>query len=453
MTQPPSLFHRYSATFSDMFRVSFSHLHKLKKVVQSFPAEVLPGALLLIAALMAMGVVNSPWSGVYQSTLNLSFSMGPTGGGLTMSVASWIKNALMAVFFFYVGLELKRELLEGQLSSVTAASLPVLAAAGGMAVPALVYWALTDAAGFARGWAIPAATDIAFALGVLSLLGKRVPAALKAFLLAVAVVDDLGAIVIVAMFYTDRVVSDYLLLSAAVCAVLWLMNRLNVASIALYSVVGLVLWVVMYQSGISPTIAGVLVAAAVPLNIQHAKMQQNAKHSPLHEAEHGFRPWVLFGIMPVFAFANAGISLAGASQFLTHPVALGAALGLAIGKPIGIMSMSFLGARIMKSRPPGTALQLLGVGCIAGIGFTMSLFIGALAFSDPLLATPVRLGVYGGSVFSAVLGLVILSFCLPRRGSKSGAGSVDETRPFIAAVNVTTLGNDKAPQLSQRSQR
>ena len=437
MTHPMRPSYRFS---------SLSSLYKLKKIAQRFPVEAVPGAMLLMAALLAMGVVNSPWASFYQSTLDLTFSIGPTGGGITMSVASWVKNALMAVFFFYVSLELKRELLEGQLSSAKAASLPVLAAAGGMAVPALVYWAFTETAGFARGWAIPAATDIAFALGVLSLLGKRVPAALKAFLLAVAVVDDLGAIVIVAMFYTERVVSDYLALSAGVCAVLWVMNRLNIASIGLYWLAGAVLWVVMYQSGISPTIAGVLVAACVPLKIPQSESQQvkikHNTHSPLHDAEHSFRPWVLFGIMPVFAFANAGVSLAGASEFLTHPITLGAALGLIIGKPIGIVAMSYLGALMMKSRPPGTGSQLLGVGCIAGIGFTMSLFIGALAFNDPALATPVRLGVYGGSVISAVLGLAILSFCLPRRGSSVGANSVDETRPFIAAAGVSTHRND-----------
>lgn len=397
-----------------------------QKLLGFLPQEAVPGALLVFIAALAMLVVNSPWGTAYQTVLSTSFSIGPTGGGIEMKVAYWIKNALMALFFFFVGLELKRELLEGQLSNPKAALLPVLAAAGGMAGPALLYLAVAGSAGFANGWAIPAATDIAFALGVLSLLGSRVPAALKAFLLAVAVVDDLGAILIVAFFYTEQVFADYLLMSAAVTAVLLVMNRLKIASIGLYILVGMVLWVVMYKSGISPTIGGVIVAACVPLKARDG-------HSPLHEAEHSFRPWVLFGIMPVFAFANAGISLDGASQYLTHPIALGTALGLAIGKPVGIAVMTYLGAIVMKASKPGNLTPIIGVGCIAGVGFTMSLFVGALAFTDPALATPVRLGVYAGSIFSALLGLALLAYSLPEAASTTPAVVDDQTRPFILA--------------------
>lgn len=394
------------------------------KLFGFLPQEAVPGALLVFMAVLAMAVVNSPWGPAYQSILATSFGVGPTGGGIEMSVAYWIKNALMALFFFFVGLELKREILEGQLSNPKAALLPVLAAAGGMAVPALVYSAFAGRAGFGNGWAIPAATDIAFALGVLSLLGNRVPAALKAFLLAVAVVDDLGAILIVAFFYTEQVFVDYLLIASGVAAVLMAMNRLKLASIGLYILVGMVLWVVMYQSGISPTIGGVIVAACVPLKARDG-------HSPLHEAEHTFRPWVLFGIMPVFAFANAGISLQGASHYLTHPITLGAALGLAVGKPVGIAAMTYLGAMLMKAPKPGNLAQIIGVGCVAGVGFTMSLFVGALAFDDPTLATPVRLGVYAGSIFSALLGLALLAYVLPKSASASLPASEDQTRPFI----------------------
>lgn len=396
------------------------------KVFGFLPQDAVPGALLVFIAALAMIVVNTPWGTAYQSVLSTSFSIGPTGGGIEMKVAYWIKNALMALFFFFVGLELKREMLEGQLSNPKAALLPVLAAAGGMAGPALLYLGFAGSAGFANGWAIPAATDIAFALGVLSLLGNRVPAALKAFLLAVAVVDDLGAILIVAFFYTEQVFADYLLMSAGVAAVLVAMNRLKVASIGLYILVGMVLWVVMYKSGISPTIGGVIVAACVPLKAKDG-------HSPLHEAEHSFRPWVLFGIMPVFAFANAGISLDGASQYLTHPIALGTAFGLAIGKPVGIAVMTYLGAILMKASKPGNLTQIIGVGCIAGVGFTMSLFVGALAFTDPVLATPVRLGVYAGSIFSALLGLALLAYSLPKAVSTTPAVVDDQTRPFILA--------------------
>jgi Na+:H+ antiporter, NhaA family len=396
------------------------------KFLGILPQEAVPGALLVFVAALAMGVVNSPWGPAYQAALSTSFSIGPTGGGVEMKLAYWIKNALMALFFFFVGLELKREMLEGQLSDPKAALLPVLAAAGGMAAPALIYLAFAGNAGFGKGWAIPAATDIAFALGVLSLLGNRVPPALKAFLLAVAVVDDLGAILIVAFFYTEEVLTNYLLMAAGVTAVLIAMNRLKIASMGLYMLVGMVLWVVMYRSGISPTIGGVIVAACVPL-------KDKAGHSPLHEAEHSFRPWVLFGIMPVFAFANAGISLSGASAYLTHPITLGAALGLAVGKPLGIGLMTYLGAMLMKAKKPGNLRQIVGVGCIAGVGFTMSLFVGALAFTDPALATPVRLGVYAGSIFSALLGLVILSYSLPKTAAAAPADAKDQTRPFILA--------------------
>lgn len=396
-----------------------------QKFLGILPQEAVPGALLVFIAMLAMIVVNSPWGATYQSVLYTSVSVGPTGGGIEMKLSEWIKNALMALFFFFVGLELKREVLEGQLSNAKAALLPVLAAAGGVAAPALIYLAFTAKAGFAQGWAIPAATDIAFALGVLSLLGNRVPPALKAFLLAVAVVDDLGAILIVAFFYTEQVFANYLLAAAGVSAVLIVMNRLKVASIGLYILVGMVLWVVMYRSGISPTIGGVIVAACVPLKARDG-------HSPLHEAEHVFRPWVLFGIMPVFAFANAGINLTGASQYLMHPITLGAALGLAVGKPVGIALMTYLGATLMKADKPGNLAQIIGVGCIAGVGFTMSLFVGALAFTDPGLATPVRLGVYAGSILSALLGLMILAKTLPQAAAKTPV-SEDQTRPFILA--------------------
>jgi Na+:H+ antiporter, NhaA family len=395
-----------------------------QKFLGFLPQEAVPGALLVFVAALAMVVVNSPWGPAYQAALSTSFSIGPTGGGIEMKLAYWIKNALMALFFFFVGLELKREMLEGQLSDPKAALLPVLAAAGGMAAPALVYLVFAGSAGFGAGWAIPAATDIAFALGVLSLLGNRVPPALKAFLLAVAVVDDLGAILIVAFFYTSEVFTNYLLMAAGVTAVLIVMNRLKIAAIGLYMLIGMVLWVVMYKSGISPTIGGVIVAACVPLKDREG-------HSPLHEAEHSFRPWVLFGIMPVFAFANAGINLDGAGAYLTHPITLGAALGLALGKPIGIGLMTYLGAMLMKAKKPGNLTQIIGVGCIAGVGFTMSLFVGSLAFTDEALATPVRLGVYAGSIFSALLGLAILAYSLPKKVSATQANAEDQTRPFI----------------------
>jgi Na+:H+ antiporter, NhaA family len=399
------------------------------KILGLLPEEALPGALLVASAIAAMIVVNSPLGDAYHAILNTPITVGPTGGGIEMKLAYWIKNALMAIFFFYVGLELKREILEGQLSTPSAAILPILGAAGGMAMPALIFLLCAGKAGFGHGWAIPAATDIAFALGVLSLLGNRVPPALKAFLLAVAVVDDLGAIVIVAFFYTEHVATGPLIIAALTFLALIAMNRLRVRSIGLYILVGIALWIFMHQSGISATIAGVLVAACVPLRDRHDK-------SPLHEAEHDFRPWVLFGVMPVFAFANAGIDFSGVGAFLTHPITLGAAFGLILGKPIGITIMTLIGSKLMRATMPGTLLQILGVACIAGIGFTMSLFIGALAFKDPTLATPVRLGVYAGSVISAILGLMVLARVLPRALTADQLDDEDETAPFMTAQDV-----------------
>ena len=408
-----------------------------KKVLGFLPEEAVPGALLVLTALAAMLVVNSPLGPQYQSILDTKVIIGPSDGGIEMKFSAWIKNALMAIFFFFVGLELKREILEGQLSTPSAAILPILGAAGGMAVPALIFLAFTADAGFGHGWAIPAATDIAFALGVLSLMGNRVPPALKAFLLAVAVVDDLGAIVIVALFYTEQVAIGPLINAAIVFAALIAMNRARVRSIGLYILAGTILWVFMHQSGISATIAGVLVAACVPLRDRHDK-------SPLHEAEHDFRPWVLFAIMPIFAFANAGINFTGASAYLTHPITLGASLGLILGKPVGIAFMTFVGAKALRASMPGSFMQILGVACIAGIGFTMSLFIGALAFTDPALATPVRLGVYAGSVASAILGLVILSRYLPKTLTADQLDDDCETKPFIAAEPVFRERDEEA---------
>ena len=399
------------------------------RILGFLPEEALPGVLLVVSALAAMLVVNSPWGGAYHAVLATPVTVGPTGGGIEMTLSYWIKNALMAIFFFFVGLELKREILEGQLSTPKAAMLPILGAAGGMAVPALRFIGFAGHAGFGHGWAIPAATDIAFALGVLSLMGTRVPPALKAFLLAVAVVDDLGAIVIVAFFYTAHVDTGAMIKAGLVFVALIAMNRFKIRSIGLYILVGIVLWVFMHQSGISATIAGVLVAACVPLHDRHDK-------SPLHEAEHDFRPWVLFGIMPIFAFANAGIDFAGANAYFVHPITLGAAFGLIFGKPIGITIMTFVGSKLMRAQLPGTFSQILGVACIAGIGFTMSLFIGALAFKDPSLATPVRLGVYAGSVLSAILGLVILARVLPAALSPDQLDDDDETDPFLVAEPI-----------------
>lgn len=281
-------------------------------------------------------------------------------------------------------------------------------------------------ADYPSGWAIPAATDIAFALGVLSLLGSRVPVALKAFLLAVAVVDDLGAILIVAFVYTTGIDAGWLVWVGVFALVLAALNLFKVGSTAAYSLAALPVWVAMQNSGVNPTLAGVIAAAFVPLRDRHGG-------SPLHEAEHGLRPWVLFGVMPVFALANAGVSFAGGfGAALAHPVALGIAFGLAVGKPLGIAACALLAAKLMRAKLPGRPMEILGVGCIAGIGFTMSLFIGALAFADASLEAPVRVGVYAGSLGAAIAGLAILAVALPKRSATAATPQTDPTRPFIA---------------------
>jgi NhaA family Na+:H+ antiporter len=389
------------------------------------PAEAWPGLVLMAAAVAAIVIVNSPLGDEHAAILKTVASVGYGDAVIAMPLSSWVKNALMAIFFFFVGLELKRELMEGELSSRTAALLPAAGAAGGMAVPALVYLALAGES-YSSGWAIPAATDIAFALGVLSLLGPRVPAALKAFLLAVAVVDDLGAILIVAFVYTSEIDFGWLAWAAAFIGVLTVFNRLGVRSIGAYVLVAVPLWVAVQNSGVNPTLAGVVAAAFIPLRDRRGG-------SPLHDAEHGLRPWVLFGVMPVFALANAGVSFAGGfAAAMTHPVALGVAVGLALGKPIGIAAAATLVARVMRAKLPGRPLEILGVGCIAGIGFTMSLFIGALAFADPALQAPVRVGVYFGSIAAAGLGVAILLAVLPKHASTTAPASADPSRPFLA---------------------
>jgi NhaA family Na+:H+ antiporter len=373
----------------------------------SLPTEAIPGVVLLLCAAAALALANSPLAAGYEALLKTPMSIGYADHSIVMSTSSWIKNALMCIFFFYAGLELKKELMEGALSDPRQAILPVAGAAGGMVAPALIYLLFAGTGEFKAGWAIPAATDIAFALGVLSLLGSRVPVALKAFLLAVAVVDDLGAILIVAFVYTEGLRADMLIWAAGFTAILVGLNRFGVTSIAAYVLVGLGLWLSMQLSGVNPTIAGVIIAACIPIKAADGT-------SPLHDVEHGLRPWVLFLIMPVFALANAGVPFAdGIVAAATHPVALGIAFGLALGKPLGITALTMLTAKLIKAPPPGKLLEIVGVSCIAGIGFTMSLFIGALAFKDPALAAPIRLGVYAGSIAAAAVGLLILRSALP----------------------------------------
>jgi NhaA family Na+:H+ antiporter len=388
------------------------------------PVEAWPGIVLLITAIAAIIIVNSPWAPFHSALMKTTASISFGEASVSLTIAEWVKNLLMAIFFFFAGLELKREMKEGSLSSVKSALLPMLAAAGGVILPALIYVAVAGPE-YRQGWAIPAATDIAFALGVLALLGNKVPASLKAFLLAVAVVDDLVAILIVAFFYTSALQPGWLIWVAVWYAPMLVLNHFRAGRIGLYILLAIPLWICMQNSGVNPTIAGVLAALAIP-------MRDKSNHEILVHVEHGLRPYVMYGVMPVFALAAAGAVIEGdIAAALTHPVTLGIGLGLLIGKPVGITAMTYIGSTLLKAERPGTFLPILGIGFMAGIGFTMSLFIGKLAFKEPGLETMIKLGVYGGSILSAVIGLTLLATVLKQRSAAEVAAEKDETDLFI----------------------
>ena len=369
-------------------------------ITRFFAAESAGGLILMASALAALLLANSPWSAAYFSTLQVKFA--------GLSIEHWINDGLMAIFFLLVGLEIKREMLAGQLSSWSQRALPGFAALGGMLLPALIYiainWGNSQTIG---GWAIPAATDIAFALGVLSLLGKRVPVSLKIFLAALAILDDLGAVLIIALFYTSGLSISMLLASVAVVAVLVVLNRCGVRRLAPYLIAGALLWFFMLQSGIHATLAGVILALCIPLGNTEHKHQ-----SPLLHLEEKLHPWVAFAVVPIFGFANAGVSLAGISpRDLLDPVPLGVTLGLLLGKQLGVFGLAALAIRFgLAKLPEGSNwVQLYGVALLCGIGFTMSLFIGALAFPGaPHLVDEVKVGVLMGSILCAILGVVVL---------------------------------------------
>ena len=374
--------------------------------------EATGGLLLIASAALALLLDNSPLAWLYDGLLATPVVIQIGALAIDKPLLLWVNDGLMAIFFFLVGLEIKRELLQGRLSTWQQASLPAIAAIGGMLVPAMIYVALNASDPVAiNGWAIPAATDIAFALGVLALLGDRVPPALKVFLLALAILDDLGAIIIIALFYTADLSLLSLAIAGAGAAILIAMNLAGVTRIAPYILVGLVMWVCVLKSGVHATLAGVVVALTIPL-----RAQNDQGRSPLSQLEDALHPWVVFGIMPAFAFANAGVNLTGLSLAqLFAPIPLGIALGLFFGKQIGVLGFAWLGTRLGLCRlPDGVAWsQAYGVALLAGIGFTMSLFIGTLAFADPEHAAAVRLGVLYGSTLSAVLGYLVLRLSVP----------------------------------------
>ncbi len=379
----------------------------LRKFLQT---EAAGGVILMCGAALALLIANSPVAPVYFGMLTTSI------GGL--SVLHWINDALMAVFFLLVGLEIKREFLDGQLSTWPRRILPGIAAAGGMAVPALIYTALNaHTPETLRGWAIPTATDIAFALGVLALLGSRVPVSLKVFLTALAIIDDLGAVLIIAIFYTADLSSTWL--GLAVVALLFLggLNRAGVTRLSPYLAIGAALWFFVLKSGVHATLAGVALALTIPLRASPGRPDDPA--SPLHVLEHALHPTVAFFIVPVFGFANAGVSLSGMSvSALLAPVSLGIAAGLFIGKLVGVFLTTWVAIRLNLADCPQDASmsQVFGVSILCGIGFTMSLFIGMLSFpASPGLQDAAKVGVLSGSILSALVGSLVLRFAKSER--------------------------------------
>jgi Na+:H+ antiporter, NhaA family len=372
--------------------------------LELFPEGTLPGIILMVSAVAALAVANSPFAGFYEHALHAQ--AGP------LSWHEWINDGLMALFFFQVGLEVKREIIDGDLSSAEARRIPVVAAISGMIVPALVYLAVAGLGSpLTRGWAISSATDIAFALGVLSLLGSRVPGSLKLLLTTIAIADDMGAVAIIALGYTAKVHWLALAAAGALLVALWLVHRRGVRTPIPYLALTALLWIAMFSSGVHATVAGVLGAFFVPLG-------RNGQRGPLETLEHGLAPWISYAVLPIFGFANAGVSF-GAAPLLA-PLPLAVALGLFLGKQIGV----FGGLRLMAllglgHRPEGASwLHLYGLSLLAGIGFTMSLFIGGLAFTDQMLIEEAKIGVLAGSLLSGLSGFAVLWIAGGRRTGK-----------------------------------
>ncbi len=372
-----------------------------------FKLEAASGLVLLISAILALIISNSSLSSLYFETLNKYLFIGINNFGLKLSVLHWINDALMAIFFFFVTLEIKREFLQGELSNIKQALLPIIAAVGGMVVPALFYVVINFGdPETINGWAIPSATDIAFSLGVLSLLGKRVPLSLKVFLTALAIIDDLGAILIIALFYSGDLNVMYLSLMLVAFVVLLIINKFNIKVFFPYLLIGLLLWDFTHNSGIHATIAGVLLAMTIP----HRKKEKD--FSLLIKIEHAISPYVAFGIMPLFAFANAGVSLEGLSlSSLLDKVPLGIVLGLFVGKQLGVFVFSYVSIKLKIAQMPGNSswYNFYGVGILTGIGFTMSLFVGNLAFiENAQYMDGVKIGVLTGSLLSTLAGYFLI---------------------------------------------
>lgn len=383
----------------------------IQKIKHFFSSEAAGGIVLAFAAFAAMVIANSPLHNWYESFIHAPVAVQVGDLVINKDAHHWINDGLMAVFFFLVGLELKREVLVGELSNIKQIILPAAAAVGGMIVPAIVYVAFNyQSSDYLKGWAIPAATDIAFAIGILSLLGSRVPNSLKIFLVSIAIFDDIGAILIIALFYTSDLSLNSLLVAGACLPFLFLLNRRNVSSITAYLFFGIIMWVAVLKSGVHATLAGVVLSLFIPMSDR-----DDPEHSPLEELEHDLHGTVAFAILPLFAFANAGISLQGAGiDQLFHSVPLGIAAGLFVGKQVGIMLMCWAIIKSgMAELPMGTNFkQLYGVSLLCGVGFTMSLFIGGLAFGGATAGFDERLGIIMGSIISGIAGYLVLKSVL-----------------------------------------
>ncbi len=378
----------------------------LQRAIDSFFLhEASGGILLILSAVAAMLVANSPLLQAYTDLLNTPLAVTINGEGISKPLILWINDGLMAIFFFLIGLELKREVLEGKLKNPRDVILPGIAAVGGMAIPALIFVSFNwNEPSNLQGWAIPAATDIAFALGVLALLGDRIPASLKVFLLTLAILDDIGAIIIIALFYTADLSLGHLSMALLPIAGMAWQNMRGAHRVAPTLLLGLAVWVLVLKSGVHATLAGVITAFFIPLKDKHGK-------SPLHAVEHSLAPYVLFLIVPVFAFANAGVSLGGLGlNDLLAPLPLGIAAGLVLGKQLGVFGFTWALVKLRVVQLPigATWAHIYGLACLAGIGFTMSLFIGGLSFANDAHTDAVKLGVLLGSGISAVLGYAVL---------------------------------------------
>ena len=376
------------------------------RIQEFIKLETSGGVVLMIAAIFAMIIANTPLSANYDLILGTYIKVGIGNFEIAKPAILWINDGLMAIFFFLVGLEIKREVLAGELSSFDKAILPIMAAIGGMAVPGIIFaivnWGTPENL---NGWAIPTATDIAFALGILALIGSRAPISLKIFLLAIAIIDDLGAIVIIAIFYTSELSLSALSFSVIGFAAAVALNRMGVQRTAPYLLVGIVMWVFVLKSGVHATLAGVLIAFTIPLKTK------NEDEALLYKMEHGLHPWVAFLILPVFAFANAGVNFTGIGiDDLLQPLTLGIAVGLFLGKQIGVFLATWIGVKSGIARLPENVSwkHVYGVACLTGVGFTMSLFIGSLAFTTADVMNAVRLGVVLGSVLSGIIGYLLL---------------------------------------------